>query len=223
MDGYGNRLTFDEQYHAYWWDGAIYVPSVTQIIDANGYTSDFCKSQSHADRGTDIHKMVQIEVGRRIFNKTVKQLKRESRVELDELTSKYPAEFDQFNQFCADYDLEFVGSEKKIHGSLQLYEDNGLEYRPDWAGTNDITAVKRKTDQYYLIDVKTGMQPPRGTYLQTAAYTISEFPIGYEDIKRMALKLHAKRKSYGTKPYDDRKDFSEWETEVRRYYKNNPR
>jgi hypothetical protein len=213
-----DRLTFDPEYHAYWWDGSIYVPSVTQIGDANGYTSDFCKSKSHADRGTEIHEMVELEVIRQMDGR---KLKGDSKFRLEILSTVYPKEYQQFIDFCSDYGIKFTQSEHVVHGSLQYYKDNGQPYKPDWAGTKDLEGVG-KNGQIYIIDIKTGKQPPPYTHLQTAAYTISSYPIGYEDIKRMALKLHADRKTYGTKPYDNTEDFHQWHLEVQRYLRNNP-
>ena len=213
------RLVFDPQYHAYWWDGVIYVPSVTQILDSNGHTSKFCKSESHAIRGSEIHEMISIEVKRLIDGRsfTARLKSRQA-----ELIAKHPVEFQQFQNFYRDFDLEFISSEEMVHGSLQYYQDNGLPYLPDWAGTLDITAIQRKTGKIYIPDIKTGKNPPAYTDLQTAAYTFSKYPIGYEDVQRMAIKLHAERKNYGTKPYNNQEDFYLWQLEVKRYQRNNP-
>lgn len=212
------KLVFDPKYHAYWW-GDKYVPSVTQILDSNGYTSDFCKSNSHALRGTEIHEMVNLEVIRLMDGRKHGP---KSKFRLAELASKYPKEFKQFSDFHRDYDLIFTASEKMVHGSVGMFEPDGKPYSPDWAGMTDAIAVQRKTFELYNIDVKTGMNPPPHTPLQLAAYTLSVYPIGYENVTRMALKLHEKRKNYGTKPYTNYEDFNQWLTEVKRYKRNNP-
>ena len=211
-----NRLTFDPEYHAYWWDGNTYVPSVTQIGDANGHTSDFCKSKSHADRGTEIHEMIELAVRSTIK----KRISIPDSAKLLGLMNNHPAEYNQFKDFCSDFGMKWTKAEEMVHGSLQYFSDNGLEYKPDWAGTKDLEGID-KYGRIHIIDVKTGKNPPPFTNLQTAAYTISSYPIGYEDINRMALKLHHTRKKYGTKSYTDRSDFSIWAQEVKRYKRNN--
>jgi len=218
MDSDQVELVFDPKYHAYWWGDKL-VPSVTQILDSNGYTSDFCKSQSHADRGTEIHEMVSLEI-KRIMNG--RRHGKESKFRLLDLQQKYPDEFSQFTNFWQDFNLVFIASESMIHGSLQLFAPDGKPYSPDWAGMIDFIAVGRKTNVTYFVDVKTGMQPPPHTPLQLAGYALGMYPIGYEEVKRLALKLHTKRKKYGTKPYENQGDFDQWLKEVARFKRNNP-
>jgi len=213
------RLTFDPKYHAYWWDGTIYVPSVTQILDSNGYISHFGKSDTHAERGTEIHEMVHLEIKRLMDGRSVKG---QSKIRLSELKAKYPVEFDQFTDFHTELDIQFIETEVMIHGSISLLEYRPGPYRPDYAGTGDIFGMFRKTGQLLDADIKSGLQPPPHTRLQLAAYTLGQYPLNYAEVKRAALTLHATKKKYKLKPYENVDDFAEWIKECKRYQRNNP-
>lgn len=214
------RLTFDPKYHAYWWDGKYYVPSVTQILDDSGHVSKFCKSESHANRGTEIHEMVHLEIKRLMDGRTVKG---QSKIRLQQLSSKYAAEFDQFTQFHKDLDIEFIETEVMLHGSVGLLEYVPGPYLPDYAGMSDIFAVFRKTGKLLNADVKSGKTPPPHTRLQLAGYTLARYPMDYKDVTRGSLTLHDSRKTYKWKEYEKEEDFQEWIQQVKRYKRNNPR
>lgn len=213
------HLKFDPNRHLYTWhtdETIIYVPSVTQILDANGHTSPFCKSREHAERGNQIHRLVELHNIWTLHG----ILDVFQQIECEELKLKYPIEFNQYCQFLYDFDCMVLQTEKLIHGSLAFYGDLKDSDCPDWAGTFDIALLNRKTGAIYQVDVKTGKQAPASAALQTAAYTISEFPLEYLDIHRFCLMLHRDNKKYKTKPYDKPEDFEIWGEECRKFQRN---
>lgn len=213
-------LKFDEVKHLYTWhtdETIVYVPSVTQILDANGHTSPFCKSREHAERGKQIHRLVELHNLQLLHG----MLDVFQQFEYEELKLQHPIEFNQYCEFLYDFDCIVLMTEKLIHGSLAFYGDlEDSEYCPNWAGMFDIALLARKTGAIYQVDVKTGKQPPASAALQTAAYTISEFPLEYLDIHRFCLMLHRDRKKYGTKPYNNQNDFTQWREECLRFQRN---
>ena len=214
------RLTFDPKYHAYWWDGKQYIPSVTQILDDSGHISKFSKSESHANRGTEIHEMVHLEIKRLMDGRSVRG---QSKIRLEHLKSVYPIEFQQFTEFHTELDIEFMETEVMVHGSIGLLEYVPGPYIPDYAGTADIFGVFRKTGCLLAGDVKSGMSPPPHAKLQLAAYALARHPMDYANVKRGALTLHANKKKYKWKEYEKEEDFQEWIQQVKRYKRNNPR
>ena len=214
MDQGKERLDFQEEHHAYWWDGMYYVPSVTQILDANEHVSKFCKSASHADKGKEIHDMISLFIDSKISKKRMME---ESKNRLDVLSMLYREELNQFEEFCSNFTITFLSSEKTSYGYLH----EGLGDIPDWAGTTDIIAMVN--GEPAIIDVKTGASIPPHARLQTAAYVLSEFPLDYDSVQRFALRINTKTKKYKTVPYTNLEDYEEWRNECRRYHRNNPR
>jgi len=213
-------LRFDADKHVYWW-GAYPVPSVTQILGDNGWISDFCKSKTHADKGTDIHRMVELAVKLKSFAHydAYGSLKVE---ELDRLRSTYPEQYRQWQEFLQDTGFEVYSSEVMSHGSISLYDGSeDFDYWPDWAGTRDLSGWMPSIGKWAIVDMKTGSNAPPHTNLQTAAYTLAEHPLDYREVSRWSLRLDGKPgKKYKLKEYHDPEDFRKWIEEVKRWQRN---
>ena len=139
-------LTFNEDGHEYRWHGAV-VPSVTQILDAEGI-SDFSKVpkdrlDAAAELGTAVHLATLYD----------------DQGELDEasVTDLVRPRLDAWRWFRQVY--RFVPKFREA----RLYSPHGF------AGTVDGVGTLNGTSQIVLIDIKTGVKT-RAVRPQTAAY-----------------------------------------------------
>jgi hypothetical protein len=166
-------------------------PSVTQVLDAMGYVSPFCKSTAAASVGREVHSLLEqkdkgvlIEGG------------------FEEAISTY---LKQYNNYLRDVQPTFTDIE------ILMY-DECLEV----CGTVDRAGIEPD----FIMDIKTGSSVPESARLQTAAYAMMRFPLTYETVKRYCLHINPGRKNYKIKSYDDPHDFIEWENTCRTYWKN---
>ena len=190
------------------------MPSVTQILDSNGFVSDFCKSTSHADRGTEIHEMIHLDSMERIED----TWSNNSRV--FDLYNKYMDEWEQWRDFLKTSGFRPIESSFLVHGSVALLEGRNVNpYIPDWCGEGDLLCVTPDND-YAIVDIKTGESVPPHTPLQTAGYSMGRFPMDYMDVKRYSLRITSKRKRFKLKEYEDPGDFDKWLQEVKRFHRN---
>ena len=204
-------IRFEEARHLYWWGDDI-IPSVTQILGDNGWISDFCKSKTHADKGTEIHRMVELAC-------TPGDL---DSFELYNLIEKYPEQYRQWREFLSETGFQIHSVEEVVHGSVSFYRGStDPDYWPDWAGTRDLYGYMPSVKKTAVVDLKTGAQAPPQTHLQTAGYTLAEHPLDYLDISRWSLRLDGKPgKKYKLKEYDKPDDFRVWVEEVERWQRN---
>ncbi len=202
-------ISFEPGRHLYWWDDKHIIPSVTGILGDNGHVSQFCKSDKHASRGTDIHRMVQIDCMHS------SQVTSDMSVDLEELTILYEQEWIQWNNFKAETECCVIESEFLVYGFL----DGNATGIPDWAGTGDLYVHFGKTDQLAYVDMKTGSSAPPYTNLQLCGYSIAHNPLCYDRTQRYSLRLDGKRK-YKLKEYTDQSDYDRWIEEVKRWRRN---
>jgi hypothetical protein len=184
------QIDFDPTLHTYRVSGMV-KPSVTQVLDAMGYVSPFCKSGTAASRGSEIHSLLE--------NKD-KGLPMQQ--ELDDISKSY---LTQYEQYIIDVQPTFTDIE------LLMYDEQ-LEV----CGTVDRAGIRPD----FIMDIKTGTSVPESARLQTAAYAMMRFPLTYETVKRYCLHINPKRKSYAIKTYDDINDFIEWENTCKLYWNN---
>jgi hypothetical protein len=149
-------LTFDHASHSYTLNGKD-VPSVTQVMDAEGLTSFSFADESHRQRGTWVHDIAEL-VARNWKGNTVEEIIQNSRWSPETTEPSLVP----YGRACALFLLEsgfrptvieqIVGSERLgICGKLDAYG-------PAADGSN------------WLVDVKSG-QPYEGAWIQTALYS----------------------------------------------------
>jgi len=91
---------FDESTHEYRVDGKRKA-SVTQILDIMGLVSPFAKSDSHASRGTRIHRILELHDLDKLNH--------------DWLDDKEIACIKYWDQFKSDFNLDWIGVETRFY------------------------------------------------------------------------------------------------------------
>ena len=100
-------IEFDEAEHRYSVDG-VTVPSVTQIIDAGGLISDFCKSEQAAERGLRIHEACAL-LARGVLDWST----------VDPRIIGYVLSYQRFLEACSSWKVLAV--EQRVFGELHRY------------------------------------------------------------------------------------------------------
>lgn len=182
-------LSFDEASHTYTYGGLI-KPSVTQVLDLMGYVSPFCKSETAATLGTELHALFEY------YDKGVLIEKGLPDIDVKCL--------EMYKSYKNDVDPTFTDIETVLY-------DQSL----DVCGKLDRAGIKPD----FIMDIKTGSSVPESARLQTAAYAMMRFPLTYEDVKRYCLHINPKLKTYKIKSYDNPNDYLEWENICRNYWR----
>lgn len=185
-----SEIDFDPSLHTYRVNGLV-KPSVTQVLDAMGYVSPFCKSGTAASRGSEIHSLLEYKDKGVLIQDG-----------LDDISLTY---LSQYDKYIIDVQPIFTDIE------LLMYDEQ-LQV----CGTVDRAGIQPD----FIMDIKTGSSVPESARLQTAAYAMMRFPLTYETVKRYCLHINPRLKSYKIKAYEDINDFYEWENTCRTYWKN---
>jgi hypothetical protein len=143
-------LTFDEANHVYTLDGEA-VPSVTQILKAEGFIDDSFYDEYSRDRGTAVHKAIHLHNN--------DDLDEES---LDPVIAPY---LEAWKKFKRETGLVVSESEKAFASE---------RYR--FAGTIDVLGTFPDTT-CIILDIKTGGPAPWHG-LQLSAYDILQWAVG---------------------------------------------
>lgn len=188
-------LVFDEKEHKYYFQGNL-VPSVTQILSDVGLWPDYSQVDPfYADRGSKVHKAVELWEMHRLNMKTL-----DSRIE----------------PYLNSYILwkEFVDYRPK--------ELEKQRYNPtfNYAGTEDSNGEAGGNENFkfcsdLLVDLKCG---PFNIFFgfQMAAYALMhDNPYG---IKRVSLHLQGDGKMAKHRVHDDQKDFQIFKSAVVVYH-----
>lgn len=181
-------VSFDQASHTYRVGGLI-KPSVTQVLDLMGYVSPFCKSDTAAALGSELHSLFEY------FDKGV--------LIQDGLPQEQAKCLEMYKLYKRDVDPTFTDIEAVMH-------DEAL----DVCGMVDRAGINPE----FIMDIKTGSSVPESARLQTAAYAMMRFPLTYEDAKRYCLHINPKLKTYKIKSYDNPMDFIEWENTCKKYW-----
>jgi hypothetical protein len=181
-------ISFDKESHTYKVGGLI-KPSVTQVLDIMGYISPFCKSDTAASRGSEIHlALEEFDKGLLVTDG------------LDEGMAKC---INQYKNYLRDVQPTFTDIECLLYDEVL-----------DVCGTVDRAGIEPE----FIMDIKTGTIP-ESARLQTAAYAMMRFPLTYETVKRYCLNINPKLKNYKIKGYEDPYDFVEWENTCKTFWK----
>lgn len=183
-------IDFDEAAHRYSMAG-VTVPSVTQILDAMGQISDFCKSTQASERGSRVHEACAM-LARGVLDWST----------VDPRVLGYVLSYQEYLGACsgwrgptAEWTLKAV--------EQRVYSPNG------YAGTYDALFGG------WLLDLKTG-GPAKWHALQTAAYHHAarcDFRV-----KRATVYLNGEGKLPKFVEHKDRTDLPEFLTLVEGYH-----
>lgn len=139
------ELVFDEKTHTYF-HGTDVLPSVTQILKAEGYIEGQHYTEDARVRGTYVHKICHLHNMNDLDESTV-----------DESLIGY---YEAYKRFLAESGFAVEDSELFVHSDLYLF-----------AGTLDIRGTFPKSKVSAVIDIKSGSIEP-WVCLQLAAYAV---------------------------------------------------
>jgi len=142
-------LTFDEQGHKYFWNGAL-VDGVTDVIEALFPLPEYMKSEESALFGKATHKAVELD-----------ELHRLGRI--DNALLPWLQGWHKFRRDTGQLPVLEIDGMKAIETPMFC---RALGY----AGTPDVPLVDKARRKIVVVDIKTG-SPSRRWDLQTAAYT----------------------------------------------------
>jgi len=157
-------VVFREEDHTYW-DGNTRYPSVTEILQAEGFISTFWFDDWSRTRGIYVHKAIEL------YNKGELL---ES--DLDERLAPY---LDAWRRFKENSEIEIIASEKIVYSDTWQY-----------AGTLDIDCEINGEES--IVDPKSG-SVDAATALQLAGYAMTYE--NYYGLKRYGLSLKGGRPS----------------------------
>lgn len=142
-------LRFDDATHTYWVEGQR-LPSVTQILEAEGFISSYCKDDEAAEYGNNVHLMVSLDV--------------HGRLDEDSLDPGLRNPFTGWRLFRGEW--------PHLSPIKEYVEEPLYHHRLLYAGTPDLPMWMRsgRSRQLVVIDVKTTATPQAHHELQTAAY-----------------------------------------------------
>jgi hypothetical protein len=176
-------LDFDEACHLYTIDG-VELPSVTQVLKAEGFVDYAFCTEFARDRGSRVHEAVHFMVEGDLLQSSV-----------DEEVAPY---LKSAEAFLSDMEADVVMAEAVVYSALYGY-----------AGKADLFAYLRKRHRLANVDWKTGV-PPQATGLQLAGYSGAWLEMtGEAVIDRLAVQLTpGKPKPYKIHEFTDRGDLA---------------
>lgn len=172
------QLKFNEEKHEYKLGGII-VPSVSQILQANGLFESFRHNENKLKIGTYIHKAL--------------ELSDKGTLDTTNLDPRLKKCIDLWEKFKKDSGLKIIEVEKKVNVGVM------------YAGTID--RVAKGMYKKSIIDFKSGV-PQDWAALQTAGYAMAYDPTDYMNYERYCLRIHWDLDRAVYKPYKDQQDFN---------------
>ena len=177
-------LEFNEEKHEYRWNGSI-IDSTTQILDAMGFISQYCKDEIAAANGTIGHKIMHLLLEDR----------------LDNYDPAFELKMQSIKKFIADENPRFIGLE--VMGSSS-------DKNPSHVGTLDfLGTINSWKERIGILDwkfIKTfSKQTKLSAKLQTAGYVPIAQNVFNLD-KKLKLKraaVHITDKSYHIHNFND--------------------
>lgn len=144
-------LEFDEQDHRYFADG-IELPSVTQVLDAAGHISQFCKDDQARWRGVSVHALAAEDDKTHLDLRTV------------------PVELRGYLRAWRKYKMESGFQVEQIEKRV----DSPVGY----SGRLDRTGFLPQSKLLFILDLKTSKSGAVASYVkyQLAAYAFAENP-----------------------------------------------
>ncbi len=190
-------IIFDSGSHTYKVGGLI-KPSVTQVLDIMGMVSPFCKSETAAAIGTELHSIFEkLDKGEADYHGPILS-------DWRPVNNPYLLCIEMYERYKDDINPTFTDIECLLYDEVL-----------DVCGTVD----RAGTGPDFIMDIKTGSSVPESARLQTAAYAMMRFPLTYTETKRYCLHVNPKLKNYKIKTYEDPYDFVEWENLCKSFWK----